>query len=353
MKLKLAILEKDIIYLNKIVSVFENKYSDSLQMFAFTDETILMKEINKNKIDVFLADEDFEINISELPKRCGFAYLTDNIDKTEVRNSRAIAKFQKVDLIYKEIISIYSDVAEDYSGNKNDENSHTRTILFTSPAGGTGTSVLAVAYAKRMARAKRVVYITLNPLDKTELFFDGDGTTDFGDIIFALKSQNGNLKLKIEGTVRKDNSGVDFFASTKTSLDMMELNSEEIIRLFNELIADDKYDYIVIDSPFSIKDEDMGLYELSDRIIMVSDGIEITNTKTVRAIDTVDIIQNKKELNLSAKIGIIYNRFSSKQGKVLEGTEIESIGGIARYENASAKQIVEQISNMQMLDNIR
>lgn len=37
MKIKLAILDKDTAYLQRIVSVFNNKYADKLEIYSFTD----------------------------------------------------------------------------------------------------------------------------------------------------------------------------------------------------------------------------------------------------------------------------------------------------------------------------
>ena len=38
MKIKLAILEKDQCYLQRIVTVFSTKYSDNFEIYSFTDE---------------------------------------------------------------------------------------------------------------------------------------------------------------------------------------------------------------------------------------------------------------------------------------------------------------------------
>ena len=45
MKIKLAILEKDQSYLNKIVTVFSTKYSDKFEMYSFTDPSIALSTL--------------------------------------------------------------------------------------------------------------------------------------------------------------------------------------------------------------------------------------------------------------------------------------------------------------------
>lgn len=60
-----------------------------------------------------------------------------------INNQRAICKFQRVDLIYKQILSIYSENAGNVSGLGISDDT-CRVVAFTSPCGGTGSSTMAV-----------------------------------------------------------------------------------------------------------------------------------------------------------------------------------------------------------------
>ena len=109
MKIKLAILEKDESYLNRIVSVFGTKYADKFQIYSFTDMDVAVSTLESAKIEIMVASDAFEIDVNKLPKRCGFAYFVDSMDVDMLNGQRAICKFQKADLIYKQILSIYSE----------------------------------------------------------------------------------------------------------------------------------------------------------------------------------------------------------------------------------------------------
>lgn len=353
MKIKLAILEKDVNYLKRIAGVFESKYSENIQSFIFTDEKLAMAGVVENKIDVFIANEDFDIDTDKLPKRCGFAYICDTNDIVELKGCKAIGKFQKIDLIYKSIISIYAEVAENTSGSNYKDDSKTKVILFASPIGGVGTTTMAVACSKYLARNSRVMYLNLDPMNEMSLYFEAEGNGDFGDVIFAIKSQNPNLSLKVESATRKDNSGVSYFETTKTALDMTELNSDEIIQLINIIRLSGAYDYIIVDRPFSINIEEMWIYEVAGRIVMLSDGSEISNNKMIRAINALTIMQDRKELNLLVKILLTYNKFSNKTSKMLESSEIQNLGGVQKYEYATHREIIDAIKEMQFFENLR
>ena len=77
MKIKLAILEADQSYLMRIVSGFNTKYGDQLEIYSFTERDAVLTMLASARIDVLLANDVFDIDITALPKRCGFAYFVD------------------------------------------------------------------------------------------------------------------------------------------------------------------------------------------------------------------------------------------------------------------------------------
>lgn len=135
MKIKLAIIEKDKNYLNRIISVFNTKYSDKFEIYSFTEIEVAFETLEHSKVDIVLVDEQYEIDFDKIPKRCGFAYLTDSMGADSINNQRAICKFQRVDLIYKQILSIYSENAGNISGLGISDDT-CRVVAFTSPCGG-------------------------------------------------------------------------------------------------------------------------------------------------------------------------------------------------------------------------
>jgi len=118
MRIKLAILEQDKSYLNRIVSAFGAKYADNFEIYSFTDPVIAMETLGTAKIDVLLASDAFELDMNRLPQRCAFAYLVDSAGIELLNGKSAICKFQKADLIYKQILSVYSEKAGSITGLK-------------------------------------------------------------------------------------------------------------------------------------------------------------------------------------------------------------------------------------------
>lgn len=352
MKIKLAILEKDKSYLTRIVSAFGTKYADKLEIYSFTDQEVALSNINTAKIDVLVASDAFDIDVDKIPARCGFAYFVESIEVEMVKDQRAICKFQKADLIYKQILSVYSEKASSITGFKMNSDQG-KVILFCSPGGGVGCSTAAAACAMHMAEAgKKTLYLNLEKFGASDMFFEGQGQFDMSDIIFALKSKKTNLHLKLESCVKQDNSGVYFYSQPKVALDMMELSTDDILRLLSEVQLMGEYNYIIIDADFSLNKESLRLYREAQDIILVGDGSELSNAKLRRAYEALYIIEQSADAPLTNRLSFMYNKASSKTGQTLEIEGLRELGGAPKYERATTAQILSQIAPMPLFDAI-
>ncbi|MBQ6302773.1 MAG: chromosome partitioning protein ParA [Clostridiales bacterium] len=352
MKIRVAVLDNDQIYLDRFVSAFSAKYSDKVELYSFSDLQIALDTVATNRIDIFVASENFAIDPSNIPSKCIFAYFVDNAGIDSFNNCNAICKFQKADLIYKQFLSLYSEKAGGISSLKLDDDS-TKVIAFASPCGGVGTSTVAAACAKHFAlNGNSVLYLCLEPFGSSDLFFHGDGQYDMSEVIYALKSKKMNLTLKLESCVRKDESGVCFFSATGLALDMLEMTNDDIVRLIEEVKLTGSYNYIVFDIDFALDKNHLRTYRLAHSVVWVSDGSEISNYKIKRAYQAVQLLEQTKSIDLADRLNLMYNRFSSKSGKYVEEADIKVVGGTQVFAQASVNQIVDQISRMGMFDNI-
>lgn len=352
MKIKLAILEKDQGYLNRIVSVFNTKYSDNFEVYSFTDIDVAMETLENAKVEVLLASDDFSINIDQLPKRCAMAYLVGSTDIETYNNQRAIAKYQKVDLIYKQVLSIYSEQAGNMSRMVIGDDS-TRVIAFQSVSGGCGASTMAAAFALRTAaKGKKVLYLNLEKFGSADVFFSGEGQFNMSDVIFALKSRKANMSMKLESCVKQDPRGVYYYSAAKVALDMLELKAEDIVHLISEIKLMGSYDMVVLDLDFALDKAGISILNAAHKIVWVSDGSEISNSKFMSAYAALKLLEDSTDLTILNRLNALYCKFSSKTSKVLPEMEIKTIGGAPKYEQATTSMLLGQLSQMGMLDDL-
>ncbi len=352
MKIKLAILENDQGYLSRIAAVFNTRYADKFEVYSFTDKAIALSTLETAKIDVLVASDSFDIDVNVLPKRCGFAYLVDSAEMTEFNGQKVICKFQKAELIYKGVLSIYSEKAEALYGIGGG-NTNCQVLMFQAAGGGVGVSSMAAACALHIAaQGKKVLYLNLERYGASDVFFSADGSFCFSDVIYALKSRKTNLSLKLESCVKRDPRGVDFYEQPRVALDMLEMNGEDTLRLISELKAMGNYDYIIIDRDFGLDQDSLALYRQAHTIVWVSDGSETANAKTQRAYHALEALERNADVPVLGRIALVYNRFSNKTGHLVADLGLRSLGGAPRYEHMDSRSVMEQLSKLSVFDSL-
>ena len=352
MKIKLAILESDKSYLRRMVNGFSIRYPENFELYSFTDLDSALKTLVSARIDVFLAGDMFDVDVECLPKRCAFAYLVDSNGIDVLNDQQAIWKFQKVEMIYKQILSVYSEKASRVMGMSVD-NSNCKVLAFGSASGGVGSSTVAAACALHFAEQnQKVLYLNLEKFGGADVYFSGQGQYDMSDVIYALCRGKGILHMKLESCVRRDSRGVYFYAPAKNVLDMCELALEQTVRLITELKTNGGYDYIIIDADFNIDKETLELYKQAQVTVLVGDGSEASNNKTERAYHALEILESQEEFPLTERMVFMYNGVRSQTGMMLNIPNMRVLGGTHVLAGGTTQQVVEKLSHQGMFDNI-
>lgn len=348
MLIKLMVLDADATYLSRLQDHLATHYSGKVELLAFTDQAAASSALADKGADVFLASERFDIDPDSIPRRCGFGYLVDSGKIEAVHGVPAISKYTRVDHLYRQIIDLFDGVSDTVKYRRPNLASQTQVITFSSPAGGTGTTSVAVAFARTLAMQndpRQVLYLSLDSTADTSLTF-GLGASDhgtFSDVIYAVKRKRGNLQLQLDAHVNRDNYGTYFFATAAQATDVLEFSDEDLVFLIDHLLSSGTYDVIVVDAPFHLNGATIDLYERSSRIVLVSDGKVAANAKVARGATMLAQLDDQNSRGLFARTGILYNRFSSTKSSRITDIRLPELGGINRYEGASEPQVVDAI----------
>ena len=342
MKIKLAMLESDSAYLHRVVPMFNNKFANELEIYSFTDIDGAIACLEQKRIDVFLASNNFKIDFNLIPKQCGFAYLVESLDINSIDGYKAICKFQKGELIYKQVLSIYSEHMPNITGLSPNENGAMKTIAFCSPSGGVGTSTTAAGCAIALVNAGyRVLYINTEVYGDADNFFSCDGQFDFSDIIYAVKSNKTNRTMKLQSTVKQDATGVNYYSSVKVPLDMMEMKSSDYVILQNELKKLGCYDYVVMDMDFPKTIADFKFFENCNSIVIVTDESENATAKLNKALKAVQIMDSNAEFAIQPRMWLLKNKTISNE---ITQNEIKLLGSFPLYQSVTSNQMAKQLS---------
>lgn len=348
MQIRLVIGEQDSRYLNNLISFLEKNHMDKLEIFSFSRPEMLQSYFSGGTADVILIDENFGIRAEALIGYGKAAYLCDSAAEPGTDGVRKIIKFKKPDLIYKDILDLYAE-----GGNRKTfhtgGNTQGNLVLVTSCSGGTGASTFAAALARKYAsRGKKVLYLNLEKTGNSADFFSASGDYRFEDVIFALKSQRADVKLKMESAVRKDRSGVCYFEPCSTAMYMLELNHEDIMRTLDVLGNSGSYDHIVVDMNFELSSNFMEVMSRMNRIVLVQDGGETSNSKFQRTMQALQVMENQTKLNVTGGMLLVYNRFSSsKSSSEIRDLQLPVLGKIPPIKHAQVREIIDYMQGLQ------
>ena len=342
MKINLAMLESDSSYLRRVVPMFNSKYAEELEIYSFTDVEAAMACLEEKKIDVFMASDGFKIDFAQIPNRCGFAYMVESLDINSIDNHKAICKFQKGELIYKQILSIYSEHVPNISGTVSNQNGAMKTIAFCSPCGGVGTSTAAAACAIALANAgQRVLYLNTEIYGDADMFFSCDGQFDFSDVIYAVKSNKTNRAMKLQSTVKQDQTGVYYYSSVRIPLDIMEMSSDDYVTLQNELKALGCYDYVVMDVEFPKTQAAYKFFACCNSIVLVAGSADTSEAKINKAIRGIQIMDEQSDSAMQPRMWLLRNMATANEE---QQSELRELGTFPVYEKVSSNQMAKQLS---------
>lgn len=352
MKIKVAVLDHDTEFMDRLAGSFQQKYADKINVSLFSNEDTLYQSLESGYADIVLFTESIKIKAEKIPEGMTAGYFSAIPDVEEIGGIPAICKFQKVEMIYKMILSLYAENLSDVKLKKS--RAEIRSVLFTSVQGGGGTSTAAAAYAlRRAADKKKIFYLNLEKFGNADLYFRGEGKLSFSDVIYSLKSRKGNLLMKLESAVQTDPSGVDFFCTCRNAYDMFELSDEEIRLLIQGIIQSAKYEEIVMDMSGELTERMiMIMRDYADKIVYVTDGSTVGNGKFERFCEVVKVMEQRHDFEILPKTCMLYSRYSSKNSVCLEKAAVPVVGGIHRFEGAKGRELAEEISRMDVLGRI-
>jgi cellulose biosynthesis protein BcsQ len=287
------------------------------------------------------------IEPSDIPKDIIAAYLVGQNDIDKVEEFTAICKFQKYEILFKQIMDLCLEREVTHYTKKNILGNITKLIFVTSASGGVGTSTVAVAVSKHIAMAgKKVLYLSLENNAITDIFFKAEDELTFSDVIYTIKSKKTNMISRVENIVQKDDSGVYFFRPCRTVFDMNELNAADIENLISQICSMGSYDYIIVDTKLNFDSIGYFLCDYADDIILVSDA-RVSDTIKLRYLkEAFDIWDEKNDARFTTKTNILYNKVGSHSAVKSEDLGYDEIGIIPKYDSTDEKTIADQISRL-------
>ncbi len=307
-RLSLVIADLDRDYLSKLERFLMVNYPQRFDIFSFSSQGKLSEFLsNPEKRDILLINSilfKHELNLKNVEV---VILLKGDGLETVSEGTEAANKYQHAEVLVTDLLRLYA--ARGGKGVTAQGRSITRAICAHSPAGGTGKSSIAAGCSILCARkGLKAFYLNLENIPSTDLFFHGQSSQSFSNVIFHLKGKSGSLGLKLEGAKCCDpETGVYYFAPPENVLDMEELTADDISRLITELKASGLYDRVFIDMSSGLNRQNIAILGISDAILMIHAARDKSSIKMRALQNGFDMLEQKHMSGLLDKLVHVSN----------------------------------------------
>lgn len=295
MKIQLLIASEDKDYCQHLSRVLAERYTDTFEVSLCSTLDKLSATLAGHRYDVALLSPQMARNV-KLERVTLPLLLWDDVtaewDDGELANVR---KYQRISHLTEDVLGRYAKVA---SRKDLPDSGQVQICAVWSPAGGTGKTTTALAYAaQQVAAGRKTVYLNLEYFSSVSVYFPSGGKS----ISEAFENLGSNLELLLQSIRRQDaGSGIYYFCAPSNYDDMNILTRENIEELV--LAAGHGVDEVVLDLSSVCDERCQRIMELANRILLVTDN-------TPRSLTKLQQFQNQSNLfeQLRNKITLVCN----------------------------------------------
>lgn len=355
MKIQLVIVDENPRYLAQLTSRLTSDHQGRLEIHAFSDVEAAERALPTLRPHVLLVSDSLVIDRSVVPQRTAFALLVDSSGVATVDGIAAVARFTKLDDFYRQIVSLLDASVGSMQMRSRRGDGGTRLIPVISPAGGVGTTTVAVTVARALASqpdGPSVLYLALGACDDPSSFLGhaAAGGPTLSDAIFAVKRRRGNLEMQLDACTVSDRFGVRFLATAAAPADVLELDEEDRALLLENFQTSGTYDAIILDIPFDLSPATVRALDRAHNVALVTDGSQSANAKVLRAIKLFEQLDSIHEASVLPRTGLVYCRATTQRSRLLEGLAIPTLASVSKFGAPDDEQVLQAVFGSGQID---
>lgn len=307
----LIIAEENEVYTRRLKSYLEEKYEEVYAIEVFNKPEGFKEYIKNHQVDIVLMhpafyQEDLNLRNMRLP------IILQEDDPIDLHNRKlkwSIEKYMRISRIVEYMEDQYQEI----------EKSRPLVMSFYAPAGGVGQTTLAIATAMSYNRiGRKVLYISLEEIDSTELYFGKKS----GSLAEHLRFKELNEETQeFAEYVKKDvKTGIFYWVRNG----MKQIPITKVQEVIEKMMDYELIDVVIMDLPHGYSD--WSALERLDYLILVKNNQIHSQYKLKQLLEQKDFIEQWK-----GKAKQMIN-----EDKQLLEVEKESLEVVARVEKTYA-----------------
>lgn len=272
MKIRLLIASPDLDYTDYLSRVLVEKYADIFEVSVCSSEERLSEMVSNHRADIVLAEKQLADVIDLRTTRLPLVFV-DETGRTGDLGSeyKRIKKYQRISVLVKEVLGGYADVSPDEPFG----NASAQITAFWSPAGGSGKTTSALAYAANcVAQGKKTVYLDLQNFSCSSVYFQQNDKS----ISTLFQKLDSNVELLLHSIRQQDSgSGIFYFTLPDNYDDINILNYDDLCKLIAGCAKGT--DELVIDLASICDEKVRKVFDFANQVFIVLDGSRANSAK--------------------------------------------------------------------------
>ncbi|OPH47235.1 hypothetical protein BC351_12085 [Paenibacillus ferrarius] len=302
-KIQLYVLDDDNLYAERLAAfVRSSEFAERLQVKLFSKWEYILEVIEHQPVEgILLFSETFYPLLLNQSTSLFKMVLSETIANSKEAETKIpfLYRFQSLSQLLSRLHAFY---AEKNHYDKGIGMKRTKVFSIFSSSGNSGKTMTALHLAKQLSfRGQQVFYLSLELVSAASQWLQGDRNR-FSQILYYLKSSPDLLGPKLQLLKSHDARWrLDHLCPDDQIREMQEMSGEHIRLLLDTIIAQNEYDFIIVDLEATLHPRIVKCIESSDHIIWLlrDDVTDLFKTQILH-----------KQLGFKPNIHFVLNKFT-------------------------------------------
>lgn len=359
---RIGVVSKDELFLNRFLEAMRDQHAADVEPVPFLEPRQAVVAAMNFSLDLLMLDAEYAKKnyfsaLNELPRTCRVIWLAEDRLPEPLMMIDGLLwtrKYQNVDDYHSYISRICTgefDSAMEPRAIRvpnlepEEEPDRPWVCLFTSAAGGVGTSTAAAAFAVHCSgQDARILYLDLQTFGNTSVFFSGKSRYTLEDLILGIRRERYDPETLLRHTLIQNMGGPSYIAPCALPSNRFSMTGEEVVKLLDLVEELEPFDGIVLDIPTDASELIILPFLRATRTVLVTSGTAISNNKTDQWLQTVPTLAGVSADDAARKIRLLYNRYPKTDGVLMQRPELGKLGGLREIPNKKSKELVQFLS---------
>lgn len=291
MKIKLIIASGDGDYTEHLSRVLADRYADVFEVGVCSTQA-QWAETLKSGCDAALVEPAFAQSCDLKGVRLPLLLRDESSEGFPGAGElRQVEKYQRISSIAGAVLEGYAQFS---SGMTDLRKKRGQVTAVWSPAGGTGKTTVALAYAARKASdGRHATYLSLENFCSAPAYFP-DCDHERKSISTVFEKLEADVPMLLKGILQQDSgSGIAYYCGPNNYDDMNILTGEDLDALIRGCVANTEE--LVVDLSAQCDEKTRKIFELADTVLIVSDGTPAAQAKLLQFMGQHNIAQQIRD----------------------------------------------------------